>query len=119
MSASNGVLKIERKGKKKFAIGDAEPVEIDVSIVYDQWFVIDHDFADENGMIPPANLIARNTAMRNFVAELLKCDDVTMAEAQEFINILTVEVNKLRDFFSTKWPATPGSAENLEVRFSQ
>lgn len=120
MSASNGVIRINRKGKKLFAIGEEGPsFEIDVSIVYDQWYVIDQGFADEGGLIPTDKLVERNAAMRTFVCDISQCADVTMAEAQEFIKLLGEEVQKLRVFFAPKSPDKQSSPESLELRFSQ
>jgi hypothetical protein len=119
MSEGNGILKISRAGTKKFAIGEGEPQMVDVSAAWDQWFVLSNSFADADKKIPADKLLDHNAAKRQFVCEMLRCEDVTMHEANVFIDMLAQEVEKLRNFFVLKSPVMHDSPANTEVRFSQ
>ena len=47
MSAgSNGVIRVGRKGRKKFAFGEGEPFEVDVVVAFQEWICIDDGFRE-------------------------------------------------------------------------
>lgn len=113
MSASNGVVRIGRKGKKKFAFGEeGAPFEVDVVVAFQGWVIIDEGFrpAEENAdggrPIPAAEMPAYQQAAVAFV-EGLNLDpatgepraSLTVAEALDFLARLREEYEALATFF--------------------
>ncbi len=130
MSAENGVeiIKIGRKGRKKFQLGDRPPFEIDVILVQNQWLEIDRGFRDEKDEIPPERNAEANKAAWLFVSELCgtpttspdDAESLTMTEALEFLNVLTREGAKLADFFVPKLPeGQSSSGRSTTLHFSE
>jgi hypothetical protein len=129
MSASNGVIKIGRKGLKKFAFGendDAPVFEVDVVTTVREWGVINDSFRqndDINDRRIPADLMPEyHKAAVKFVEGL--CDkykgELTIAEALDFIARLHEVYEEMAVFFlpkSRKEPDSPATSET-EVRFS-
>lgn len=81
MSEGNGVIRIGRKGRKKFAFGDdGQPFEVDVVRVFQQWIEIDDGFRpdeeDAQGRrpIPLTDMPAYHDAAVTFVKELASAD---------------------------------------------
>lgn len=113
MSQTNGVIRVGRKGRRKFAIGDETderklPVfEIDVVSAFQRWLTIDDEFREgsEERTIPLARVPEWHDAARNFVAECGGCetgDQITVAEALDFLARLREEYDGLADFFRPK-----------------
>lgn len=104
---SNGtpVIRVERKGKRLFALGDDPPVEIDVVLVYNQWMDIDRQYRNDKGEVATDKLPELNLLAIKFVSEIFQSNELTMAEVLNFFKLLFAEVNKLRDFFE---PDSPG-----------
>lgn len=134
MSKSNGVIRIGRKGLKKFAFGEeGEPYsgvfEVDVVEQFQQWRVIDDEFrqANEDRSIPIERMSEYHTAAVRFVKQLSGNNapegdqyDITVTEALDFLARLRECYDELADFFVPKSreerasPVTSGA----ELRFS-
>lgn len=143
MSASNGVIRIGRKGLKKFAIGEendprALPVfEVDVVVAFQNWLMVDDEFRPEeeddkgNRSIPIQRMGDYHEAARRFTLELVMAggggnpDDnnaITTAEALDFIARLRECYDELADFFRPKLrrePESQGSSEEASLVFSE
>jgi hypothetical protein len=115
---SNGVLRIGRKGRMKFAFGEAAPFEIDVVQVYNQWVVLRAQFENEKGEIDEPNMQACNESTMRWVSQMASVPDITLAECLEFIHLISQEKDKLALFFAPKSQGAPGSPANTELRFS-
>ncbi len=125
MSAANGdgVIRIGRKGKMKFAIGDSAPFEIDVVLIYNRWLEIDRSFRDDKDVILPDKNLEHNEAAFQFLTTVLsdasvKVENLTLAEVFEFLKLVTDEVAKLRDFFVPAISKEPSSPEKTELTFT-
>ncbi len=122
MSANNGIIRIGRKGLKKFAFGDdGAPFEVDVVAVFQQWISIDDNFRtlSEDRSIPTAEMPAYHVAAQVFVKEL-SGNEVTIAEALDFIARLREQWDELGAFFQPKSREKRDSPDTSEVelRFS-
>lgn len=129
MSDSNGVIRIGRKGKKKFAIGeDGQPFEVDVVVAWQTWVNIDESFRErsDDRSISPAEMAEYHKAAVSFVYSLMP--DVppvggsilTTAEALDFIARLMEQYNEVADFFAPRSKEKRGSPDStgVELRFS-
>lgn len=125
MSNDNGVIRIGRKGKKKFAFGDGDVFEVDVVIALQEWEVRDDNFrpqeADEEGRrnIPMCDMHQYQQAAVDYVKELSGVE-VTVAEAFDFIARLREQYNEVAENFlvkSSRKPDSPDTSE-AELRFS-
>lgn len=122
MSADNGVIRIGRKGLKKFAFGDdGEPFEVDVVIAFQHWIGIDDGFRpqeeDQDGgrPIPTAEVPAYHQAAVAFVAGLCNSKvEVTVAEALDFLARLREQYDELADFFRPRSRQERASPDTLE-----
>ena len=135
-SQENGVIRIGRKGRKKFAFGDegepgSEPFDVEVVSAWGDWVNTDDNFRpdkdDEEGNRPIASedMPAYRQAAVDFVkrvsgkAEL----DITPAEALDFIARLREQYDELAGFFQPKsleGRVSPGTLEAAsEFRFSE
>lgn len=105
MSQSNGVIRIGRKGRCKFCIGDENDerklpeFEIDVVDTFQQWLIIDDEMrpeADENGdrTIAAKDVPDYHAKARLFLKDI-GAGDVTTAEAMEFIARLQEKFHEL------------------------
>lgn len=118
MSSNNGtgVIRIGRKGLKKFAFGDNDPFEVDVVVAFQRWLVIDDGFrpaTSEDKRIPVAEVPTYHAAAQGFIAEL-GGGEVTTAEALDFLARLREEYDALADFFrprSREERASPDTSE--------
>lgn len=137
MSSSNGVIRVGRKGLKKFAFGeDGRPFEVDVVVAFQLWITIDDGFRpveedkDGNRPIPVADYPAYHQAAVAFVQGLAAEDrgdgkdkvlpDITTAEALDFIARLREQYDELVVFFRPKLRGEPDSpaTSGAELRFS-
>jgi hypothetical protein len=133
MSSSNGVIRIGRKGIRKFAFGDdGPPFEVDVVVAFQKWIMIDDEFRstelNENGnrIIPLERMPEFHQAAIAFVEQLrggpISGEGlITTAEALDFIARLREQYDELADFFqprSLEERDSPGTSE-VELRFSQ
>lgn len=106
----NGVIRIGRKGIKKFAFGDdGTPFEVDVVVAFQQWAAIDEGFRDktEDDSIPTADMRAYHEAAVDFVNSLRfttgnaseAVNKLTTAEALDFLARLREQYNEVARFF--------------------
>lgn len=122
MSNTNGVIRIGRKGIKKFAFGDGEPFDVDVVTTFHRWIAVDEALREphEGNKIPAVELPNYNSAAQSFVQEL-SGTEVTVAEALDFLARLREQYDDLADFFRAKSPRKPDSPDSsaAELQFSQ
>jgi len=114
--SSNGVIKIARKGKTKFQLGegpDAPQAEVDVVATLNE-FREQADAFYEGDDIPKERRREYNAMTDEFVARVFETTDLTHAEALEFISLLVKEEEKLKCFFDGSSPGGPSSPENTE-----
>ena len=141
MSQNNGIIRIGRKGIKKFAFGDeGAPFDVDIVVAFQQWIGIDDSFrleeenAEGSRPIPTEAMPTYHQAAVEFVSGLAGQTrtlsgqpippvlDVTTAEALDFIARLREQYDELASFFRPKSrqerdsPAT--SEAQSELRFS-
>lgn len=107
---SNGVVRIGRKGLKKFVFGDdGEPFEVDVVVAFQQWVTIDDSFrpalpdAEGNRPIAISNVPEFHQAAVEFAVGIANYTDgnnyITVAEALDFIARLREQYDEMADFF--------------------
>jgi hypothetical protein len=137
MSENNGVIRIGRKGVKKFAFGDGPPFDVDIVVVFQEWVAIDESFRpikpNENGerLIPTDQMPAYHRAAVEFV-ERIGADGapgsgtgrslgINPAEALDFIARLREQYDELAVFFRPKLRDEPDLPDSLEagLRFSE
>lgn len=126
--ASNGVIRVGRKGRKKFAFGDDGPVfEVDVVTEMFRWTEIDDTFRvpegePDEGLIQPGQRDAYHAAAVEFVRNLAGPEQgpITVAEALDFLARLREQYNELADFFRPRSHEKPASQDSsaVELRFS-
>ena len=129
MSANNGVIRIGRKGLKKFAFGDdGTPFEVDVVVAFQQWVSIDDQFRERSGdrSILTADMPEYHKAATEFVKvwaanpATMEKPEITTAEALDFIARLREQYDEVAAFFQPKLrgePELPDSS-GAELRFS-
>ena len=116
MSESNGVIRVGRKGIKKFAFGeDGAPFDVDVVVTYQKWINTDASFRGEDGegSISNADMPAYHIAAVEYVREISNGQEVTTAEALDFIARLSEQYSELIVFFRPKLPPRPDSRDTL------
>ena len=132
MSANNGVIRVGRKGRKKFAFGEegqpgSEPFEVDVVVAFQEWIGIDDVFRErsEDRSILTADMAEYHKAAVGFVKKLAtgpgsQVPDVTTAEALDFIARLRECYDEVADFFRPKLRGEPDLPDTSEpaLRFS-
>lgn len=123
MSSNNGVIRVGRKGRKKFAFGeDGDPFEVDVVIAFQEWICVDNEFRErsDDRSVLIGDMAAYHEAAVNFV-EHLASQRVTTAEALDFIARLREQYDEVAAFFQPKSREEPdlhGSSGEAELRFS-
>lgn len=123
MSAGNGVIRIGRKGIKKFAFGDdGAPFDVDVVVVLQKWVAVDNGFRESSTdeSILTEHIPMYHQAAVAFVKEVSGGYEVTTAEALDFLARLREQYDELVAFFRPKSrdePDSPGSTAT-ELRFS-
>lgn len=119
MSEGNGVIRLGRKGRKKFAIGEDGPeFEIDVIQVNNQWIRLHNEFY---GHEPPRKMTSQESqeyenAVWRFVKEVANDQSLSLGEALEFVAVLNEEADKLKGFFvrrSSDAPNSPASSDRV------
>lgn len=135
MSGSNGVIRVGRKGRKKFAFGEegtpgSEPFEVDVVVAFQQYITLDESFRDqsENGdrTIPLAMMGEYHKTVVEFVQSLAtnlatgEQPQLTTAEALDFIARLREQYDEMVDFFQPKSRERQEllATSGVEMRFS-
>lgn len=121
--SSNGVVRIGRKGIKKFAFGeDGAPFEVDVVMTFQEWIAIDDQFRQNDAReIALADMRAYHEAARAFVNSLSGGVQVTIAEALDFLARLREEYDALVVFFRPRLRDEPDSPASsvAELKFSE
>ena len=129
IAEQNGVIRITRKGRVKFAFGeDGEPFDVDVMGVWNEWVQVSRSIEGIDGKIPNDKIVAFDETKRAFVQA--KVQDaykgrqepipvLSHIEAVEFLNLIWNEVERLRPFFEPKLPGLLASPASSELRFSQ
>jgi hypothetical protein len=136
MSANNGVIRIGRKGLRKFAIGEENDprqlpaFEVDVVDAFQQWIGIDDSLRpltpdeDGNRSISTADMPTYHQAAVEFVESLgglPYAHKLTKAEALDFIARLREQYNELAVFFrpkSLQERDSPATSEAPSLHFS-
>ncbi len=126
---SNGVIRVGRKGRKKFAIGaEDDPrrlpdFEVDVVVAYQRWICADESFRpelpNEQGRrpIPDERMAEFHAAAVEFVEGLggeKYAGQITTAEALDFCARLGEQYDDMADFFqrrSRQERASPATSE--------
>lgn len=135
MSQNNGVIRIGRKGVKKFAFGeDGKPFDVDVVVAFQGWLCIDDEFRERDGCvdrtIKTSDMPEYHRAAVDYVQGLAtnhitgqRSDEpiLTVAEALEFIALLREEYDGLLTFFRPKSLGEQDSPDTSEggLRFSE
>lgn len=126
----NGIIRVGRKGLKKFAFGeDGEPFELDVVNTFQAWVGVDESYRpaeeDAEGLrpIPIADMPAYHAAAVAFVKDAAKGaapEKLTTAEALDFLARLREEYDGLVSFFRPKSSEKPKSPDSSgpAMRFS-
>lgn len=121
MSANNGVIRIGRKGIKKFAFGDdGNAFEVDVVVAFQEWIGIDEGFRDDSKDVPNEAMPAYHQAALDFVQRISGDTNITTAEALDFIARLREQYDELASFFRPRLSekhVLPDTSE-AELRFS-
>jgi len=125
VSENNGVIRIGRKGLKKFAFGEGEPFEVDVVVAFQEWVNIDDQFRErsEDRSILTADMPGYHQAAVEFVNQLSNRTTptkITTAEALDFIARLREQYDEVAAFFRPKLREEQESPDSsgAELRFS-
>lgn len=126
---SDGVIRVGRKGKKKFAFGeDGAPFEVDVVVAFQAWVCTDDQYRDqfEDRSIPTTSMPGYHALAVDFVRGLAtspitgEVPEVTTAEALDFIARLREQYDEVAAFFlprSRDEQDSPDTSE-VELKFS-
>lgn len=120
---SNGVIRIGRKGVKKFAFGtDGAPFEVDVVSAFQAWLTIDDEFREAHAdhKIPWSQMPDYNAAAVGFVQQVSGGQTVTPAEALDFLARLREQYDEVAAFFRPKSLDAQESQDSsaVELEFS-
>lgn len=124
MSADNGVVRIGRKGRKKFAFGeDGAPFEVDVVVAFQEWVELDEAFRDENRVIPESRTRDYHQTVQDFAAKMCggTCADVCVAEALDFVARLREQYDEVAVFFRprSRGEEEPSGSSESGIVFSR
>lgn len=126
MSGSNGVIRVGRKGKKKFAFGeDGAPFEVDVVVAFQAWMTIDESFREysDDRTVKMADMESYHVTAVQFVKSLIGDPgaDITTAEALDFLARLREQYDEVASFFRPRSRDEQGSpaTSTQEMRFSE
>lgn len=133
MSASNGVIRIGRKGIVKFAFGDdGKPFDVDIVIAYQEWYALDEQFRIEDGMphegeVPPERLVEYHQAAIQFAQKMsgnitidpqtgveIPSATISGAEAMHFIAQIREQYSEMVHFFRPRLRGEQGSPATSE-----
>lgn len=139
MGTNNGVIRIGRKGIRKFAFGEGEPFEVDVVVAFQGWICVDETFREhsDDRSIPSSEMSAYHQAAVSYVTGLatspgamelcamnpennVQLPNITVAEALDFIARLRECYDEVADFFLPKSRRESESPDlsAAELRFS-
>lgn len=121
----NGVFRVGRKGRRKFAFGEGAPFEVDVVDAYERWIEIDESFRvqegsegvkpEDIGTIPTAVLAQHRQAAVMFTQELSGETDLSKTEALEFIRMLREQYREMAESFRDRRHEDAASQDSSEV----
>jgi hypothetical protein len=126
----DGIIKIGKKGIRKFEFGDEKAaviVELDVVATFDKWCEVDRSFRDAEGKIPKERLGEFNAAAFLWTKEIIQATgdpkasrgtvnaQLSVAEAICFVNALSKEVEKLKLFFDPPTDDAPSLPKRSEI----
>ncbi len=127
MSESNGdeVIRIEKKGVKKFAFGSGPVFAVDVLRCWDCWSGIDDEFRDATGNVPKEKLAAWRKAQLSFARDWVRATmdppeaekivaEIDDGQALAFVNRLGNCIKGLKDFFDGGTGDGPSPAPPLD-----
>lgn len=133
--ADNGVIKIGRKGRKKFAFGeDGKPFEVNVVAVMQDWIIADgqyryarnQDNTPENQKLSDTDIPGYHELAVSFVKKCAAAGgtgevDICEAEALDFLARLRECYDEMVDFFHPKSRGKQGSPASSEpaLQFSE
>ena len=130
MSQDNGVIRVGRKGLKKFAFGDGEPFTVDVVVAFQHWAEVDEEFRSKDRTVPLERMAEWNRTAVDFVQRLaavptgspnaVALPDITAAKARDFIARLSEQYDEVAAFFQPKLRGEPDSPDSsgAELTFS-
>ena len=123
MSANNGVIRIGRKGIKKFAFGEeGAAFDVEIVVAFQRWIAMDKQFRqdDGDGTILTEDMPAYHQAAVAYAQEISgygqdEATLITTAEALDFIARLREQYDELVDFFQPRLRPEPGSPDTSEA----
>lgn len=134
----NGVIKIAKRSRRKFQFGDDEAVTVTVDIieVVDQWHEVNFALRVLEGdmwTLPTSKVNEFAVNRLNFVQAIVNdayaaehagvtVPQLTRIEAEEFIRVVQLEAEQLRNFTlpkSAETSSAPESTADRGVNFSQ
>lgn len=119
MTNGDGIIRIERRGRRKVQIGDGQPIGIDVIDFVNRWSEMEEQFRDEKRQIDPNRRREYEETARQFIREVGFTEDLTAWEVLAFLKQMTKEADRLVAFFDDGTPEKPSSPKPTEVVFSQ
>lgn len=128
MSGDNGVIRIGRKGRRKFAFGeDGQPFEVDVVVALQEWICIDEQFRQNDARdIALADMVEYHHSAVVFAercanSHLDEKTNVTTSEALDFIARLRECYDEVVVFFQPKSREKRDSPDSsgAELQFSE
>ncbi len=135
--ADNGVIRIGRKGRKKFAFGeDGQAFEVNVVSAMQEWIILDGQFRDERMScaastdeartlkdidIPEYHKLALSFSKKCAAVGGVEVIDICEAEALDFLARLRECYDEMVDFFHPKSREKRGSPDSSEpaLQFSE
>ena len=127
-ATDNGVHRMARKGIGKFAIGDDEPITLDIIQVHDEYWQADASMRNDKDEIPKDQQVGYNEMKRAFFQNITAqrygeqypnkpVPTLTHAEAHHFLRWLQEEAKALLIFTVPVSPEAQSSAPNTTLRF--
>ena len=122
---SNGVIRISKKGIKKFAIGNGGAFDLDIVQAFTKWIQIDESFREDDRTIKPENMPEFHQSAIDFVSYYAAGNvsaPITTAEALDFLARLREQYEELANFFQPKLSEEPESRDTsgeVSVQFSE
>lgn len=127
VSNSNGIIRITRKGLKKFAFGEeGAPFEVDIVRAFQAWLAIDEQLRTEETedgktTVPTERMPEYHQAAVEFVQQLatdpvkMESPILTPAEALDFLARLREQYDELAHFFRPRSREEQDSPDTLEA----
>lgn len=116
--SDNGIIRIERRGRRKVQIGDGVPVDVDIIAFVNEWSAMEEQFRDEKRQIVPERRQEYVLAARDFIARMGFVEDLTEWEVVAFLKQMSEEADRLISFLPGNTPAKGSSPRPTEVAFT-